>query len=98
MPAILTTVATLDPGGDNALEGYASAVIPLIEAAQDTVQCRGTLREIIGAMTARDSSAVPEFPDAAHIHGMFASAAYRAAIPDRLRAFPDIKTFMSDSI
>jgi uncharacterized protein (DUF1330 family) len=42
--------------------------------------------------------AVMEFPDAGHIHGMFASAAYQAAIPYRLRAFRDIKTFIGDSI
>jgi hypothetical protein len=45
-----------------------------------------------------DSSPLWSSADAGHIHGMFASAAYRAAIPYRLRAFRDIKTFISDSI
>jgi uncharacterized protein (DUF1330 family) len=80
------------------LERYASAAILLIEAAQGTVLCRGTLREMIVGDDGPGFIAVMEFPDAAHIHEMFASAAYRAAIPDRLRAFRDIKTFISDSI
>lgn len=33
MPAILTTIGTLNPDGGDALEWYASVVVPLIGAA-----------------------------------------------------------------
>ena len=98
MPAILTTIGTLDPHGGDALERYASVVIPLIEAARGTVLCRGTLREAIVGSDCPGFIAVMQFPDAGHIRGMFASAAYRAAIPDRERAFADLRTFISDPI
>lgn len=96
MPAILTTIGTLDPNGADALDRSASVVIPLIEAAQGTVLCRGTLREAVVGTDCPAFIAVMQFPDAERIRGMFASAAYRAAIPDRQRAFSDIKTFISD--
>jgi NAD(P)-dependent dehydrogenase (short-subunit alcohol dehydrogenase family) len=70
----------------------------LVEAVQGTVLGPGTLREMIVRDDGPDSSPSWSSADAGHIHGMFASAAYRAAIPDRLRAFRDIKTFISDSI
>ncbi len=99
MPVILTTIGTLDPhGGSKALDQYASVVIPLIEAAHGTVLCRGSLREAIVGDDCPDFIAVMQFPDADRIHKMFASAAYRAAIPDRERAFREIRTFISDSI
>ena len=98
MPVILTTIGTLDPRGGEALEQYASVVIPLIEAARGTVLCRGSLREVIVGDACPEFIAVMQFPDADRIHEMFASVAYRAAIPDRERAFREIRTFISDPI
>jgi uncharacterized protein (DUF1330 family) len=98
MPAILTTIGTLDPSGGDALERYASVVIPLIEAADGTVLCRGAFREAIVGDDCPGFIAVMQFPDAARIHAMFDSAAYKAAIPDRRRAFSEIRTFISDPI
>jgi uncharacterized protein (DUF1330 family) len=98
MPVILTTVGSLDPHGGDALERYASVVIPLIEAAEGTVLCRGRFREAIVGDGGPEFIAVMQFPDAARIHDMFDSPAYRAAIPDRQRAFRDIRTFISDLI
>ena len=98
MPVILTTIGTLDPDGRDALERYASVVIPLIQSAQGDVLCRGVFREAIVGDDCPQFIAVMQFPDVERIHAMFASAAYRAAIPDRQRAFRDIRTFVSDSI
>ena len=98
MPVILTTIGALNPNGGNALERYASVVIPLIKAAEGTVLCRGVFREAIVGDDCPEFIAVMQFPDAARIHEMFDSPAYRAAIPDRQRAFRDIRTFVSDLI
>lgn len=75
-----------------------SVVIPLIQSAQGDVLCRGVFREAIVGDDCPQFIAVMQFPDVERIHAMFASAAYRAAIPDRQRAFRDMRTFVSDSI
>jgi NAD(P)-dependent dehydrogenase (short-subunit alcohol dehydrogenase family) len=81
-----------DPADSRAAVEEAKDVnLLIIEAVQGTVPGRGTLREMIVGDDGPGFIAVMEFHDAAHIHGMFASAAYRAAIPGRLRAFRDIK-------
>jgi uncharacterized protein (DUF1330 family) len=98
MPAILTTTATLNPDGGDALERYASVVVPLIEAAQGKVLCRGTFREAIVGADCPGFIAVMMFPDVESVRAMFASAAYRAAIPDRQQAFHEIRTFISDPV
>jgi uncharacterized protein (DUF1330 family) len=98
MSVILTTIATLDPDGSDALDRYASVVIPLIEAAQGTVLCRGALRETIVGDDCPGFIAVMQFPDAARVHAMFDSPAYKAAIADRQRAFREIRTFISDPL
>ena len=88
MPVLLTTIGTLDPDGGDALGRYATVVIPLIAAAGGTVLCRGTFREAIVGADGPEFIAVMQFPDAERIHSMFASAAYRAAVPDRSQAAP----------
>jgi uncharacterized protein (DUF1330 family) len=98
MPVILTTIGTLNPNGGEALAQYAAVVIPLIEASLGTVLCRGVFREAIVGDDCPEFIAVMQFPDAARIHEMFGSAAYRAAIPDRRRAFREIRTFVSDAL
>lgn len=98
MTAILTTIGTLAPNGGDALERYASVVLPLIDAAEGTVLCRGAFREAIVGDQCPGFIAVMQFPDAASIHAMFDSPAYRAAIPDRQRAFREITTFISDPL
>jgi uncharacterized protein (DUF1330 family) len=97
MPAILT-LGTLDPDGGDALERYASVVMPLIEAAHGTILCRGTLRAAVVGDDCPEFIAVMQFPDAARIDAMFAGAAYQAAIPDRQRAFRKLRTFISDPL
>lgn len=98
MPAILTTIGTLNPDGSDALDRYASVVVPLIEAAHGIVLCRGTFREAIVGDDGPEFIAVMQFPDAESVRTMMGSAAYRAAIPDRQRAFQEIRTFISDPL
>jgi uncharacterized protein (DUF1330 family) len=98
MPVILTTIGTLESDGGDALARYACVVIPLIEAAQGTVLCRGAFREAIVGDDCPGFIAVMQFPHAERIHRMFASAEYLAALPDRQRAFREIRTFISDPI
>lgn len=98
MPALMTTIATRRPGGADALGRYAAVVIPLIEAAHGTVLCRGTFREAIVGDGGPEFIAVIQFPDADSARNMMASAAYRAAIPDRQLAFEDLRTFISDPL
>lgn len=98
MPIILTTFGILDPNGREALDRYASAVIPLIEAANGTVLCRGTFREAVVGDNCPEFIAVMQFPSATHVHAMFDSAAYQNAVPDRQRAFREIQTFISDPV
>ena len=96
MSALLTTLATRRPTGDDALARYAAIVIPLIEAANGTVLCRGVFREAMVGDDGPEFIAVIRFPDADSAREMLASAAYRAAIPDRQLAFSDLRTFISD--
>ena len=98
MPALLTTIGTLRPDGGDALRRYASVVIPLIEAARGTVLCRGTLRESLVGGAAPGFLAVVRFPDADSARRMMSSAEYRAAVPDRERAFEEIRTFICDPL
>ena len=98
MPAILTTLGTLNPDGGDALDRYAAVVVPLVEAAGATVLCRGPFREAIVGSNCPEFIAVIQFPDAESVHAMMTSASYRAAIPDRQRAFREIRTFIADPV
>jgi uncharacterized protein (DUF1330 family) len=98
MSALLTSIGTLRPDGGDALQRYASAVIPLIEAARGAVLCRGTLRESLVGGAAPGFLAVIQFPDADGARRMMESAEYRAAVPDRDLAFEEIRTFISDPL
>jgi len=39
-----------------------------------------------------------QFPSADSVYAMMSSAEYRAVIPDRERAFVDLRTFISDPL
>lgn len=98
MPAILTTIGTLHDDGAEALARYAAVVIPLIEAASGTVLGRGTFVEaLVGkASDCPGFVALIEFPNAESIRRLIASAEYRAAVPDRTKAFREIRTFICE--
>jgi uncharacterized protein (DUF1330 family) len=98
MPALLTTIATLRADRGDALDRYAAVVVPLIEAANGTILCRGALRESLVGDDPPEFIAVIQFPDADSARGMMTSAAYRAAVPDRERAFAKLQTFISDPL
>jgi uncharacterized protein (DUF1330 family) len=98
MSVILTTTANLNTNGADALERYASVVIPLIEAARGRVLARGVLRDTIVGSDCPGFIAVMQFPDAESVHAMFDSDAYHAAIADRTLAFRDLRTFVSEPV
>ncbi|MEP6781281.1 MAG: DUF1330 domain-containing protein [Gemmatimonadaceae bacterium] len=100
MPAILTTIGTLHDDGAEALGRYAAVVIPLIEAAKGTVLGRGTFVEALVGKTEDCPGfvALIQFPDAECIRKLLSSAAYRAAVPDRTKAFREIRTFICEAL
>jgi uncharacterized protein (DUF1330 family) len=93
---LMTSIGALRPDGADALARYAAVVIPLIEAAGGAVLGRGVLRERLVGDEAPEFIAVMQFPDAERARTMLASPEYRAAIPDRERAFAELRTFLSD--
>ena len=95
---VMTTLGTLHPRGAAALARYAAVVMPLIRAAGGEVVGRAVTREVLVGGDAPGFVAVIRFPDAAHARAMIASAAYRAAVPDRDEAFLEIRTFLGDSL
>jgi uncharacterized protein (DUF1330 family) len=94
----MTSIGTLRPDGADALARYAAVVMPLIEAAHGVVLGRGVLRERLVGDAAPEFIAVMRFPDAESARGMLASAEYRAVVPDRERAFAELRTFLSDPV
>lgn len=92
------TTASVRPDGRAAYDRYAPAVIPLIHAAGATVDVRATFREGLEGDDFPPLVAVMTVPSGEAARAMFASAAYRAAIPDRERAFTGLRTFLCDAL
>lgn len=98
MPATMVTLGTLAPGGAAHYADYAAGVLPLLRQAGATIRERLQGRAALVGATFPELVAVIEFPDDAAMHAFLASAAYRALIPHREKAFTSLSTFACEAL
>lgn len=100
MSMLLITVGRFRENGGAALDRYATAVIPLIDAAGGMVLSRGLPREtVVGPGDHRpDLVAVMRFPSEDAIRRFLDSAAYREQEVHRNAAFSDVRSYIADDL
>ena len=100
MTAILITLARVAPGGQDALEQYATGTIPLIHAAGGEVISRLRLTDtVVGDSNRRpDLVAVMRFSSTAAIRGFLNGEEYRRQVPLRDMAFSEVHSYIAEDI
>ncbi len=100
MTAILITTATVAPGGQDALEKYATGTIALIHAAGGEVISRLRLLDtVVGDGNRRpDLVAVMRFSSTDAIRVFLNSEEYRRQVPLRDIAFSEVHSYIAEDI
>jgi len=100
MTAILITIATVAPGGQDALEQYATGTIPLLHAAGGKVISRLRLSDtVVGDSNSRpDLVAVMRFSSTDAIRVFLNGEGYRHQVPLRDIAFSEVHSYLAEDI
>jgi uncharacterized protein (DUF1330 family) len=100
MSAILITIASIAPGGEEALERYAAATIPLIHAAGGKVISRWRPTDTVVGEDGRrpDLVAVMEFENSERIRAFLGSDSYQQQVSNRNRAFAAVQSYIAVEI
>lgn len=94
MSAILVTLGNLSPDGAEALQQYASAVLPLLLREGGQKLLRGGPVETLVGSNPPDLVFAMRFESAHLIRRILTSEEYLAQIPHRNKAFQSITTFV----
>ena len=93
----LIVLGTRRPDSDEAYGAYVAVAGPLLFGAGGTVAGQYARTDQLAGTDGPQVMLVMDFPDEASIRGVFDSAEYAAAVPDRDAAFESIDILVAES-
>jgi uncharacterized protein (DUF1330 family) len=97
MTTLLVTVTPAEGQGE-AVGRYLQGVQPLLAGAGGTPVKRVSVTDTITGTAGTAMALVMDFENAESIHGVFASDAYQAHIPDRDKGFSNVEILITEQL